>query len=70
MFFLFLLQNIDCVYTLEPRQGGSTVYPQSMFREKNKINIKEVSAENFQFLKLKNLCLLHGQVFQMFRKTQ
>ena len=23
------------------------------------------SAENFQFLKLKNLCLLHGQVFVM-----
>ena len=33
--FLFLLQNIDCGYSLEPleppRQGGSNVYPQSMF---------------------------------------
>ena len=30
--FLFLLQNIDCVYSLEPpRRGGSNVYPQSMF---------------------------------------
>ena len=29
---LFLFQNIDCGYTLEsPRQGGSNVYPQSMF---------------------------------------
>ena len=32
LFFLFLLQNIDCGYTLEPpRQGGSNEYPQSMF---------------------------------------
>ena len=30
--FLFLLQNIDCGYSLEPpRRGGSNVYPQSMF---------------------------------------
>ena len=32
LFFLFLLQNIDCGYLLEPpRRGGSNVYPQSMF---------------------------------------
>ena len=32
LFFLFLLQNIDCEYSLEPpRQGGSNMYPQSMF---------------------------------------
>ena len=32
LFFLFLLKNIDCGYSLEPpRQGGSKVYPQSMF---------------------------------------
>ena len=31
-FFLFLLQNIDCGYSLEPpRRGCSSVYPQSMF---------------------------------------
>ena len=30
--FLFLLQNMDCGYSLEPpRRGGSNVYPQSMF---------------------------------------
>ena len=30
--FLFLLQNIDCGYSLEPPgRGGSNVYPQSMF---------------------------------------
>ena len=32
-FFLFLLKNIDCGYSLEPpRRGGSNEYPQSMFR--------------------------------------
>ena len=32
LFFLFLLQNIDCGYSLEPpRRGGSNGYPQSMF---------------------------------------
>ena len=32
LFFLFLLQNIDCGYLLEPpRRGGSNMYPQSMF---------------------------------------
>ena len=36
-FFLFLLQNIDCGYSLEPPpRGGSNVYPQSMFWEKLK----------------------------------
>ena len=35
LIFLFLLQNIDCGYSLEPpRRGGSNVYPQSMFRAK------------------------------------
>ena len=39
IFFLFLLQNIDCGYTLEPpRRGGSNEYPQSMFWSKNKKN--------------------------------
>ena len=32
LFFLFLLQNIDCGYSLEPpRRGDSNVYQQSMF---------------------------------------
>ena len=32
LFFLFLLQNINYGYSLEPpRRGGSNVYPQSMF---------------------------------------
>ena len=33
IFFIFLLKNIDCGYSLEPpRRGGSNEYPQSMFR--------------------------------------
>ena len=32
IFFLFLLKNEDCGYSLEPpRRGGSNEYPQSMF---------------------------------------
>ena len=32
LFFLFLLQNIDCGYSSEPpHRGGSNLYPQSMF---------------------------------------
>ena len=32
LFFLFLLRNIDCGYSLEPPpRGGSNEYPQSMF---------------------------------------
>ena len=32
LFFLYLLKNIDCGYSLEPpRGGGSNGYPQSMF---------------------------------------
>ena len=39
IFFLFLVQNIDCVYTLEaPRRVGSKEYQQSMFWGKNKNN--------------------------------
>ena len=32
LFFLMLIQNIHCGYSLEPpRRGGSNVYPQCMF---------------------------------------
>ena len=33
---MFLLQNLDCKYSLEPPQsGGSNMYQQSMFSAKN-----------------------------------
>ena len=55
LFFLFLLQNIDCGYSLEPpRRGGSNLYPQSMFWAKIKKKYQTFSAKKFQFLKLKN----------------
>ena len=39
------------------------MYTQSMFWSKNnKKKNQFFSAENFQFLKLKKICLLHGQV--------
>ena len=35
IFFIFLLKNIDCGYSLEsPWRGGSNKYQQSMFWEK------------------------------------
>ena len=45
--FLFLLQNIDCGYSLEqPPQGGSNVYPKSMFWAKiNKKTYKNFSVD-------------------------
>ena len=39
IFFIFLLKNMDCGYSLEPpRRGGSNEYPQSMFLNRNKNN--------------------------------
>ena len=39
--FLFLLQNIDCGYSLEPPRRGGSEYPQSIFWSKNKKNVKK-----------------------------
>ena len=37
IFFLFLLKNIVCEYSIEPPgRGGSKEYPQSMFFSRNK----------------------------------
>ena len=39
IFFIFLLKNMDCGYSLAPpRRGGSNEYPQSMFLNRNKNN--------------------------------
>ena len=41
LFFLFLLKNIDCWYSLEPpRRGGSNEYPQSMLWVEIRKNIR------------------------------
>ena len=58
LFFLFLLQNIDCGYSLEPpRRGGSNEYPQSMFWSKNKKNIKNFQLNFSIFKAKKSLCI-------------
>ena len=55
-FFLFLLQNIDCGYSLEPpRRGGSNVYPQYIWWAK----IRKIS----KYLSSIHICILHGRVF-------
>ena len=52
LFFLFLFQNIDCGYLLEPpQQGGSNVYPQSMFCA-NMLKISNFFQLKFQILQL------------------
>ena len=59
--FLFLLENIDCVYSLEPpRRGGSNEYPQSMFWAEIWI-ISEFLYENFHFF--------GGKIFNIFEQA-
>ena len=41
---LFLLNNIDCGYSLEPPRGGSTVYPKFYVLSRKK-NIWKISTE-------------------------
>ena len=53
LFFLFLLQNIACGYSLEPpRRGSSNAYPQSVL-SKNKKKYHKISTENFPYLQIK-----------------
>ena len=53
IFFIFLLKNIDCGYSLEPpRRGGSNEYPQSMFLSRNKKNIVYPSKPQFYYIKV------------------
>ena len=53
LFFLFLLQNIDCGYSLEPPRPAKIR------------KIKKKSTENFQFIQHRKICILHGHVFIM-----
>ena len=68
IYFLFLLENIDCGYSLEPpHRGGSNKYPQSMFwAEIWKISEFFLS-ENFQFLEVEFSIYLNRRVFVMRR---
>ena len=60
LFFLFLLKNIECGYSLEPpHRGGSNEYPQSMK------NIRIFLSKNFHFLLVKFSVYLNRHVFEM-----
>ena len=60
-FFLIFALNIDCGYSLElPQGGGSNMYPQFMFKSKNKKNITIFHQKIIIFTALKNLSILHG----------
>ena len=65
LFFIVLLKNIDCGYSLEPpRRGGSNEYPQSMcWAEIWKIS--EFLSEFFHFLVVKFSIYLNRRVFVM-----
>ena len=64
LYFLFLLKNIDCGYSLEPPgRGGSNEYPQSMFLSRNMKS--EFLSENLQFLEVKFSIYLNRRVFEM-----
>ena len=66
LFFLFLLKNIDCGYSLEPPRrggsGGSNEYSQSMFRAET-WKISEFLSEYFQFWVVKFSIYLNRRVF-------
>ena len=52
-FFIFLLKNIDCGYSLEPpHRGGSNEYPQSMFLSRNKKNNAYPCKPQFYYIKV------------------
>ena len=60
LFFLFLLQSIDCGHSLEPpHRGGSNVYPQYIFWAK----IRKMSTENVHFFYNFKISILHGHIF-------
>ena len=65
LFFLFLLKNIDCGYSLEPpRRGGSNEYPQSMFEQKYK-KYQSFYLKIFSFFEVKFSIYLYRRVFVM-----
>ena len=66
LFFLFLLKNIACGYSLEPPcWGGSNEYPQSVLSRNMKI-FQSFLSENFHFLKVKFYIYLNRFVFVMY----
>ena len=53
IFFIFLAQNVDCEYSLEPpRRSGSNEYPQSMFLSRNNKNNVKPCKPQFYYIKV------------------
>ena len=53
IFFIFLLKNIDCGYSLEPpRRGGSNEYQQSMFLSRDKKTSVYPCKPQFYYIKV------------------
>ena len=65
LFFLVLLQNIDCGHSLEPPR-----VPTINVLSKTMKNIKFFSSENFHFYNQKIFCILHGQVFVIKKQNE
>ena len=64
-FFLFLLKNIGCEYSLEPpRRSGSKGYPQSRFWAEI-WKMSEFLSETFQILVVKFTMYLNRRIFLM-----
>ena len=69
LFYLFLLKNIDCGYSLEPpRWGGSNEYLQSMFWAEL-WKISEFLSENFQFLAVEFSIYLNRDIFVIYAQV-
>ena len=65
-YFLILLNNIDCGYSLEPpRRGGSNEYPQSVLSRSMK-KYRGFYLNFFEFLELKSSIYLNRHVFVMY----
>ena len=65
-FFLFLLKNIDCVFSLEPpRRGGSNEVHTIYVLSRNMKNVRIFLSEYFQFLVVKFSIYLNRRVFVM-----
>ena len=70
LFFLFLLINMDCKYSLEPpRRGGPNEYSQSMFWAEI-WKISEFLSENFHFLMVKFSVYLNRRLVDQNRTVQ
>ena len=60
LFFLFLLQNVVCGYSLEPPQRVPTIYVLS----KNKKNIRKIPNEILEFLQPKQFLFISWACFR------